>query len=265
MNQDQTTNKPLFPRKLWVYTNFDCNLSCTYCVARSTPKTPRKPIGIENATRLLDEAVGLGFEEVFFTGGEPFILDEIYGMLEYASQRLPTTVLTNAMILRGPRLERLKVIQNPNLKVQVSLDGASPEDHDPYRGAGTWQKTVEGIETLLDSGFRVSLSTTETPANQEHLAQICEFHTHLGIPEEDHFVRPLARRGFSDEGLEVSKNNLVPEVTATIDGIFWHPLSTDSDMQVSPSLFPLASSVECIQSQLTLIQAKNGADLTTFT
>lgn len=265
MSESKTTNEPQFHRKLWVYTNFDCNLSCTYCVARSTPKTPRKPIGIENANRLVDEAAALGFEEIFFTGGEPFILDEIYGMLEYASQRLPTTVLTNAMILRGSRLERLIAIHNPNLKVQASLDGANPEDHDAYRGAGTWLKTVKGIETLLDSGFRVSLSTTETPANQEHLAQICEFHTRLGIPEEDHFVRPLAKRGFSDDGLEVCKNNLVPEVTATIDGIFWHPLSTDPDMQVSQSLFPLATSVACIQSQLIRIQADSSADLTTFT
>jgi sulfatase maturation enzyme AslB (radical SAM superfamily) len=23
--------------KLWLYTNYDCNLSCSYCVAESTP------------------------------------------------------------------------------------------------------------------------------------------------------------------------------------------------------------------------------------
>ena len=31
--------------------------------------------------RLVDEAVDLGFTDVFFTGGEPFILNEIYEML----------------------------------------------------------------------------------------------------------------------------------------------------------------------------------------
>ena len=68
---------------------------------------------------------------------------------------------------------------------------------------------------------------------------VCEFHRSLGIPDEDHFVRPLARRGYSKEGLDLSMNNLVPEITANSDGIFWHPLSTDPDMQVSRSLFPL--------------------------
>ncbi len=31
-----------------------------------------------NVRRLVDEAVDLGFVEVFFTGGEPFILNDIY-------------------------------------------------------------------------------------------------------------------------------------------------------------------------------------------
>ena len=146
--------------KLWVYTNFDCNLWCTYCVAESSPKTPRRSLSIDNVRRLLDEAEPLGLERVFFTGGEPFILNDIYDMLAYSSSRFRTTVLTNAMLLRGKRLQRLCGIPNENLSVQVSLDGARPEAHDPYRGEGTWAKTVEGIRLLQSNGFHVCVSTT---------------------------------------------------------------------------------------------------------
>src|SRR5688572_19152378 len=97
-----------FPWKLWLYTNYDCNLRCAYCVAKSSPNAPRRALGLATVTRLVDEAVALGFDHVFFTGGEPFILNDIYDMLAYASARVTTTVLTNAMILRGSRLERLK-------------------------------------------------------------------------------------------------------------------------------------------------------------
>jgi molybdenum cofactor biosynthesis enzyme MoaA len=41
---------------------------------------------------------------VFVTGGEPFVLDEIYAIVAYASARVNATVLTNAMLLRGKRL-----------------------------------------------------------------------------------------------------------------------------------------------------------------
>src|ERR671918_1479076 len=137
--------QPAFLWKLWIYTNYDCNLKCSYCVAKSGPSVPRRALGLANVTRLVDEAVALGFTDVFFTGGEPFILNEIYDMLAYASARVKTTVLTNAMILRGPRLEKLVAIANDNLIVQVSLDGGQAEHHDAYRGTGAWAKTVEGI------------------------------------------------------------------------------------------------------------------------
>ena len=226
---------------MWLYTNYDCNLSCAYCLAESTPTAPRRALGLANACRLVDEALALGFEHIFFTGGEPFVLAEIYDMLAYSSARVKTTVLTNAMLLRGKRLEKLCAIANDNLTVQVSLDGGRPEHHDAYRGQGTWAKTVAGIKLLQEQGFHVRLSTTETPANSAHLAELHSFRRSLGIPEEDHFVRSLAKRGFAQEGKEVGVNTLAPEVTVTIDGVFWHPLASpgDTDMLVSREIFPL--------------------------
>ncbi len=251
--------------KLWIYTNYDCNLRCSYCVAKSSPNAARRALGLANVQRLVDEATALGFSEVFFTGGEPFILNDIYDMLAYSTARVKTTVLTNGMILRGPRLERLGAIAHDNLRVQVSLDGATADDHDAYRGHGSWEKTLEGIRLLQGRGFRVRLSTTETPVNSPRLADICELHRSLGIPDSDHFVRPLARRGYSKEGLELSMTNLLPEVTASLDGVFWHPLSTDADMLVSRQLFPLAASVARIQEQLEMIAATGQPGLMTFT
>ncbi|MEW5987936.1 MAG: radical SAM protein [Chloroflexota bacterium] len=256
--------QPAFPWKLWIYTNYDCNLRCSYCVAMSSPNAPRRALGLPNVTRLVDEAVALGFQELFFTGGEPFILKDIYEMLAYASARIKTSVLTNAMLLQGQRLDSLAAVANPHLTVQVSLDGGRPEHHDAYRGRGTWEKTVAGIQRLQERGFRVRLSTTETPANSPYLDEVCAFHRALGIPDEDHFVRPLARRGYAKEGLELAMSNLVPEVTASVDGIFWHPLSTDSDMQISRHLFPLADAVTAIQQHVATLAA-GGVPLMTFT
>lgn len=255
---------PALKWKLWLYTNYDCNLRCSYCVAKSGPNVPRRALGRKNVERLVDEAVELGFSDVFFTGGEPFLLKDIYEMLAYSSARIKTTVLTNAMLLRNKRLDRLCEIANDNLIVQVSLDGGCAEDHDAYRGKGTWAKTVDGIKLLQERGFRVHLSTTETPANSAHLDKICEFHQGLGIPDEDHFVRPLAKRGFAKEGIELDMSNLSPEVTVNLDGVFWHPLSTDADMQISKKFFPLSGAVERIQEQFEVI-TEGGTPLMTFT
>ena len=47
---------------------------------------------------------------------------------------------------------------------------------------------------------------------------------------------------------------LVPEVTVTVDGVYWHPLASPSsaDMLVSREIFPLATAVAAIQEQLQL-------------
>jgi len=253
--------------KLWIYTNYDCNLSCTYCVAESGPRAPRRALDLETVQRLVDEAIALNFSHLYLTGGEPFLLDEIYEMLAYASAWAHTTVLTNGLLFNASRLDRLAAIANGNLVVQVSLDGARPEHHDAYRGVGTWARTVAGIQRLQEHGLRLRLSTTETPANTGHLEELHAFRRSLGIPEDDHVIRPLARRGFAQEGLEMGVECLLPEVTVSAGGVFWHPLASPSstDMQVSRQIFPLAAAVESIHQQLDQVLRSGQAGPEEFT
>jgi TusA-related sulfurtransferase len=63
--------------RLWLYTNFDCNLRCDYCCVRSSPKAPRRALGLERVKRIAIEAGELGVNEIFVTGGEPFLLADI--------------------------------------------------------------------------------------------------------------------------------------------------------------------------------------------
>lgn len=261
------TNSFALASKLWIYTNYDCNIQCSYCVAESGPQADRRSLPIETVRQIVDEGIAAGFEEIFFTGGEPLILPEIYLMLAYSAERVRTILLTNAMLIKGKRLEKLvevaRRVPRENLVIQVSLDGGRAEHHEAYRGTGSWAPTIAGIKNLLENNLQVRLSTTETPANSAHLAEICEFHESLGIPHTDHIIRPLARSGFSQEGLQIDKTNLAPELTVDVNGVYWHPLSTDTDMLVSKSIFPLSVAVNCVQEQLAKLAA--GEELSKFT
>ncbi len=264
-HQKQFELPPMFlPNKLWIYTNYNCNLRCSYCVAESHPRAPKRIIQLATFKRIVDEAVELGFKKIYLTGGEPLILDDIYEMLAYTSAQLSTTVLTNAMLLNGTRLQKLIAIKNEWLTIQVSLDGSQPEHHDPYRGQGSWQKTVAGIHKLCDAGFPIRLSTTETAANTAFLDEICEFRRSLGIPDEEHIIRPLAKRGFSDAGMEVGKHNLIPEMTINADGVYWHPLSTDPDLLVNEEIFPLWDSIAKIRAELAGVSNSPDAEMEEF-
>jgi MoaA/NifB/PqqE/SkfB family radical SAM enzyme len=237
---------------LWLYTNFDCNLRCSYCVTESSPQAPRRALGTERTRRLIEEGVSLGFEDIFLTGGEPFILPDIFDVLAFALSRARTAVLTNGILLSGARLDRLASIADPGLTIQVSLDGARPEHNDGYRGEGTWARAVQAIQALVARDVRVAVSTTETPDNSRHLDELRQYVGDLGVAAEDHFVRPLARRGFSCEGLEVGKGSLVPEATVSANGVYWHPLlaPSNSDTLVTDEIFPLSAAVAAIEAEL---------------
>ncbi len=234
---------PLVSR-LWVYTNYDCNLHCGYCLVSSSPTTPRRGLPLDTFRRLVDEAVALGCQEIFLTGGEPAILPHITAMLAYATPRLRTTLLTNGMLWRGARLARLQEVLHPDLTLQISLDSGTPDLHDYHRGPGTWAKTVEGIKTLRERGFRVRTGTTETMHSRRRLRELRDFLCSIGIPEEDQILRPLARRGGSRHGAVLEQADLVPELTVDVDGVYWHPIGPTDDLRISHAIFPLRAAVE---------------------
>src|SRR5947207_5012007 len=87
-------NRPVGSR-LWLYTNFDCNLRCDYCCVRSSPTAPRRELGLKRVQRIAREAAELDVKEIFVTGGEPFLLEDIGEILVSCAAAAPTTVLTN--------------------------------------------------------------------------------------------------------------------------------------------------------------------------
>jgi uncharacterized radical SAM superfamily Fe-S cluster-containing enzyme len=232
--------------RLWLYTNFDCNLHCDYCCVRSSPTAPRRELGLDRVQRIAREAAELGVREIFVTGGEPFLLEDIGEILVSCAAAAPTTVLTNGMLFSGRRGEILRLLPRDRIVLQISLDSATPQLHDSHRGAGTWTRTREGIQRARAQGFRVRLAATvSTDAEAEEFGQFLDEEK---IAPEDRVIRRIALRGVASEGVAVSRADLVPEVTITAEGVYWHPVGAeDSDLLVTRDIFPLAESFAAVR------------------
>lgn len=238
-------NRPIGSR-LWLYTNFDCNLRCDYCCVRSSPVAPRRELGLARIQQIAHEARELGVREIFVTGGEPFLLADISEILLACADAAPTTVLTNGMLFTGRRIESLRALPRDRIVLQISLDSPTPERHDLHRGSGTWTRTREGIQRARTEGFRVRLAATaSSDAEGEEFRRFLDQEQ---IALEDRVIRRTVLRGAATEGVPLSRADLVPEITITAEGVYWHPVGAeDADLLVTREIFPLAESFAAVR------------------
>ncbi|MBA3294482.1 MAG: hypothetical protein H0T40_12335, partial [Geodermatophilaceae bacterium] len=79
--------------------------------------------------------------------------------------------------------------------------------------------------------------------------RLCALHRDLGVPDEDHVVRPIINRGRAADagmGVEVTEQDLPAELTITADGAFWSPFGPtvvdgqlDTDLLLTRTTEPL--------------------------
>lgn len=71
----------------------------------------------------------------------------------------------------------------------------------------------------------------------------------------------MARRDFSTEGVDVTLEDITPEITLAYDGVYWHPLGPEQDFLICREIFPLskafASVCERMQAMTTAQAPRN--------
>ncbi len=245
--------------RLWFYANYHCNLQCSYCLTESGPRVPRRELPHADIVQRAKEAEALGFTAFGVTGGEPFIREDMPALVAALGRRRPTVVLSNGTLFNERRLRELEPLADLPVDVQISLDHPDPVDNDEMRGPENFGKVVDAIPKLVERGIGVRIATTlEDPdaVDPEERERLCELHRSLGVPDEDHVVRPIVSRGravANGLGLLAGFEQLDPELTLTADGAFYSPFGPtvrggrlDTDLLVSRATAPLQRPVDAL-------------------
>jgi MoaA/NifB/PqqE/SkfB family radical SAM enzyme len=240
----------LIGRRLWLYANYHCNLVCTYCLTESAPTALRRELGIERLVQIASEARAAGFTALGVTGGEPFLVRGLPQALAMMAAELPTLVLSNGTLFTRRLLAEMAPLAGLDFAVQVSLDSAEPAINDKMRGPRNFARVVEAIPALRARSIRVRVATTSEGLEPEELSRLCDLHRSLGVPDEDHVVRPVVRRGRAVDhgmGVEATLHDLPAELTITADGAFWSPFGPtvhggrlDTDLLITRTVRPLS-------------------------
>jgi uncharacterized Fe-S cluster-containing radical SAM superfamily protein len=145
---------------LWLNTGTLCNLACPSCYIESSPLNDALVyLAAAEAEAYLDEAEAQGVREIGFTGGEPFMNPDMVPMIGSALARgFEVLVLTNAMRPMRRFEAELLALPRDRLVFRVSLDHFSGALHEAERGAGSWDKALDGLNWLAANGFRVAVA-----------------------------------------------------------------------------------------------------------
>ncbi|HXM59169.1 MAG TPA: radical SAM protein, partial [Candidatus Dormibacteraeota bacterium] len=227
-----------------------------YCLTESGPRVARRELDVERLPEIAAEARRAGFTDLGVTGGEPFLVAGLPAALAVMAEELPTLVLSNGTRFTGRLLDELAPLADLDFAVQVSLDSADPAANDEMRGPRNFASVVRAIPRLRELGIRVRVATTTVGLERDELARLCELHRSLGVPDEDHVVRPIVRRGRAvDHGLGVAATmaELPAELTITADGAFWSPFGPtvhggrlDTDLLITRTIEPLSVPAEAM-------------------
>lgn len=158
---------------LWFNTGTLCNLACKTCYIESSPTNDALTfLSLTEVETYLDEAEKLGAREIGFTGGEPFMNREIIGMIAASLKRgFEVLVLTNAMRPMWRFKAALQPFARERLTVRVSLDHHTKGIHEQERGPGSWEKAIDGLCWLSDTGFRVAVAGRQLPGEHPESAR----------------------------------------------------------------------------------------------
>ena len=109
-----------------------CNLNCIHCYAGSESKKYEGELTTNEAEKFIDDLAAFKVPVLLFSGGEPFIRDDVLHLAEYAIQKgIRATFSTNGTLITRKIAEKLKRIGVGY--VGISLDGIG-ENNDKFRG-----------------------------------------------------------------------------------------------------------------------------------
>ncbi len=197
---------------LWINTGTLCNITCANCYIESSPRNDALSyISAAEVAAFLNEAETsrLPLQEVGFTGGEPFMNPDFLMMLQDALKRgFKALVLTNAMkpmMNHAKGLLALHQQYGARLTLRVSLDHPDPAIHDAERGAGSFDRTLEGLRFLASHGFRL------------HIAGRAAFGAGQEAALRAEFAAVFAAHGIAVDAADPVALMLFPEMNAQAD------------------------------------------------
>jgi radical SAM protein len=143
-----------------------CDLACVHCRASAQPDRDPAELSTAEGKALIDQIAEWKVPIFVLTGGDPIKrldLFELIGHARSAGVHISLTPSATPLLTR----EVVHRLKDAGLaRLAVSLDGASAETHDSFRGmSGSFARTLNAVRWANEAGLPVQINTTFSRRN----------------------------------------------------------------------------------------------------
>lgn len=173
------------PYEINIDVTFRCNSRCIFCYD-SSGRFDADPdeMSTEEVKGIIDQCAESNVVFMLFGGGEPFLREDFLEIFRYTKKkRFWTYIISNGTLITKDVAKEYAGLFDPRFdRIQVSLDGSTPEIHDRQRGVkSNFDEAVAGIKNLVNTG-KISpvINTVATQYNYRDIPNILNLSLELG-------------------------------------------------------------------------------------
>ena len=196
------------PRSVDLLITGKCNLRCKYCSYFTSAAEVTEDLSTEEWLRFFKVLNRSMVMDVCLQGGEPFVREDIKELIEgIVRNGMRFTVLSNGTLITDEMAKFIASTRRCDC-VQVSIDGSCAETHDVCRGAGNFERAVNGLKLLQKHGVPATVRVTIHRGNVRDLDNVarllledfglpsfgCNSASHLGLCRKNAEQVQLSRR-----------------------------------------------------------------------
>ncbi len=176
-------------------TTRNCNLACMHCRASATQGPFSGELDTDASFRLFDQIAQVGKPIIILTGGEPLLRTDIFDIAKYGTDKgLRMVMAPNGTLITENFAKQMA--DSGIQRISISLDGATRENHDRFRGVdGAFEGALRGIRLAKDAGIEFQINTTITKTNLHEIPKIQDLAVKLGAVAHHIFLLVPTGRG----------------------------------------------------------------------
>ncbi len=222
-----------------------CNLKCKMCYQGQTRAERQSELDTNQVLAAFEKLEGKS-KEIKLVGGEPFVRQDIFQMIDFWQKAGKRVILqTNCTLLDEKAIEKLKKFSCVS-DILTSLDGPQAV-HDSIRGVpGTFSRLKKAIELLRQQMPQVNISAFATlliSDNLDKFFELIDTTKALGLDT----INILFEQVYQSKDVQQAR-----EILKTVFG--WQETDYRLNTQTREELFPAGLTLKSLKKKLSAIR-----------